>query len=96
MDDLRERRVAHALADVASGRVGGMENLFDLLGDSVYRLTKALTGDASTAEHATVETFTQIWARAPRHLAKGAATSWVLALACDVVCAKRISVGQGQ
>ena len=64
-----------------------MGDLVDLLGDSVYRLSKAVTGDDSDAEDAAVETFLQIWERVPRHLADETATRWVFELACEVATA---------
>lgn len=88
-DELRDRRVAHALADMAAGQATGLGDLFDLLGDAVYRLSQTLTHDEEAAEDAAVETFRRLWERVPRHLANGTETRWVLDVACDVACGVR-------
>jgi len=83
---LDDRQVARALRGVAAGRVSAMGDLVELLGDSVYRLSKAVTGDAVVAEDAAVETFRQIWQHVPSELPERAAVAWALHLACEVAC----------
>lgn len=84
---LDDRQVARALSGVADGRISAMGDLVELLGDSVYRLSKAVTGDAVVAEDAAVETFRQIWQRVPDDVPERAAVPWALHLACEVACA---------
>lgn len=94
-DELRDRRVAHALADMAAGQATGLGDLFDLLGDAVYRLSQTLTHDEEAAEDAAVETFRRLWSESPaiwrtEQRPAGYSTSHVM---WPVACAKRRSTG---
>ncbi len=83
-----DRRVAHALQSIADGRPSGVADLYDLLGDSVYRLSLTFTGEGAKAEAATKETFTRI-RQSPPALLRRSAVQWVRELACETACRQR-------
>ena len=89
-DQLRERRVAEALASVQAGSLAGLEELYDLMSGSVYKLARLITGDPVYAEAATVDAFVQVWTNAGRRPpAPVAGTGWILDLACGCARATR-------
>jgi len=89
-DQLRERRVAEALASVQAGSLAGLEELYDLMSGSVYKLARLITRDPMRAEAATFDVFVQVWTNTWRRPpAPVAGTGWILDLACRCARATR-------
>ncbi len=89
-DQLREQRVAEALASVEAGSVAGLEELYDLMSGSVYLLTRLVTRDPVCAEAATIEAFVEVWTNARRRPpGPVAGTGWILDQACRCARAPR-------
>ncbi len=86
-DEDSDRRVDRALADIAAGDIGGVGELYDLMGHWVYRVALLITGRPSAAEAATVAAFTFVWKNAGHQTVnETAGTQWVLEAATS--CAR--------
>ena len=53
-----------AIARVAAGDVGGLEEIYRAYASSVYAVCLSVTGQRADAEDAAVETFRRVWGEA--------------------------------
>ena len=53
-----------AIARVAAGDVGGLEEIYRAYASSVYAVCLSVTGQRADAEDAAVETFLRVWGKA--------------------------------
>lgn len=73
-----------SLAGISQGSKTALGDLYDLVGSAVWKTCFALTADPTTAERATIATFTQAW-KTPDELPRSpsGALRWLLAAASD-------------
>lgn len=76
-----EAEVDAALAAMAAHRPSAPDELYDLVSRPLYALVLAITRDERAAEEATVATFAEIWTTSASR-PPGAATAWVMDIAC--------------
>ena len=71
------------LQKTAGGDADAFGKLYEALSPRVFGLAlKILDSDRHAAEEATLETFLEVWQRAPRHISRcGNVTAWVLGIA---------------
>ncbi len=83
LDDERSRSLGEVLAAMSVGLVSAVGELYDLLGDDVWRASLIVSGDLVRAEQATISTFDAAW-RSAGSLPKdpAAARRWLLRTAC--------------
>jgi RNA polymerase sigma-70 factor, ECF subfamily len=77
-----EREWDSLMHRIAGGDSAALSSLYDSTSPSVYGLVRRMLGDDGAAEEATLDTYLQVWRRAKQFdPARGAASSWILAIA---------------
>lgn len=70
-----------AIARVAAGDVGGLEEIYRAYASSVYAVCLSVTGQRADAEDAAVETFLRVWGKAGTYRRGSGHRAWLMTIA---------------